>query len=72
MGNKKNSTVRISCTNIRGLSSKNKLPIKIIHLMKHLKSDIKIIIDAHADKTTIKLLNINYRLEMAQYNIFGN
>ena len=40
--------------------------------MKHLKFDIKIIIDAHADETTIKLLNIDYRLEMAQYNIFGN
>ena len=40
--------------------------------MKHLNSDIKIIVDAHADQTTIKLLNIDYRQEMAQYNIIGN
>ena len=40
--------------------------------MIHLHSDIKIIVDAHADQDTIKLLNINYRQEMAQYNIIGN
>ena len=40
--------------------------------MIHLHSDIKIIIDAHADQDTIKLLNINYRQEMAQYNVIGN
>ena len=72
MGNIKKSTIRISCTNIRGLNSKAKLPIKMNHLMKHLKSKIKIIVDSHADKATIESLKINYRLEMSQYYIFGN
>ena len=40
--------------------------------MIHLKSDIKIIVDAHADQDTIKVLNVKYRQEMAQYNVIGN
>ena len=72
MVKRKNSTVRISCSNLRGLNSKNKLDVKINHLMVHLKSDIKIIVDAHADQDTIKVLNVKYRQEMAQYNVIGN
>ena len=71
MGNKK-QTVRISCTNIRGLNSLDKLNIKMNHILKNLKSDIKIIVDSHADNTTIDMLMKEFKREMSQFNIIGN
>ena len=42
------------------------------HLIKHLNSEIKIIVDSHADSITIDSLKKYYKIEMSQYHIFGN
>ena len=68
----KKASIRISCTNIRGLNSIGKLGIKMNHILKHLNSEIKIIVDSHADNTTIDSLKKNNKIKMSQYHIFGN
>ena len=42
------------------------------HILKHLDTDIKVIIDSHADLNTLANLRKEYRIEMAKYEIIGN
>ena len=42
------------------------------HILKHLNSEIKIIVDSHANSTTIDLLKKDYKIELSQYHIFRN
>ena len=71
MGSNK-QTVRISCTNIRGLDLHDKLNIKMNHILNNIKSDIKILVDSHADNATIDMLMKEYKQGISQFNIIGN
>ena len=69
--NKKRS-LRISCSNVRGLNKSPKLGSKMTHILNHLDTDIKVIIDSHTDKYTLNKLRKEYKIEMAKYSIIGN
>ena len=42
------------------------------HILKHLDSDVKLIIDSHTDKNTLSELRKAYKNEMAKYEVTGN
>ena len=42
------------------------------HILKHLDTDVKVIVDTHTDEFTIGKLRKEYKIEMAKYNIIGN
>ena len=42
------------------------------HILSHLDTDIKVVVDTHADKHTLGQLRKEYKIEMAKYNIIGN
>ena len=42
------------------------------HILKNLKTEIKFILDSHADNTTIDTLMKEFKREMSQYTIIGN
>ena len=62
----------MSSTNIRGLNNTNKQETKLNHILDHLDSDVKIIIDAHANENTVNNLKKDFKLKLAKYNITGN
>ena len=70
-GNIKKTSIKVSSTNIRGLSKSNKLEAKMNHILDHLDSDIKIIIDAHSTENTVNNLRKEFKLKLAKYNITG-
>ena len=43
-----------------------------MHILDHLDSDIKIIIDAHSTENTVNTLKRDYKIKLAKYNIHGN
>merc|ERR1712239_61397 len=71
MGQQKKS-LKVSSTNIRGLNTASKREAKIHHLIDHLDSNVKIIIDAHATENTVNILKKEFKLKLAKYNITGN
>ena len=42
------------------------------HILTHLDTDIKVIVDSHMDEHTLGQLRKDYKIEMAKYNIIGN
>ena len=42
------------------------------HIMYHLDTDVKILVDTHADENIIGLLRKDYKIDMAKCNITGN
>ena len=42
------------------------------HILDHLDSDIKIIIDAHTTEYTVNNLRKEYKIKLAKYNIVGH
>ena len=42
------------------------------HILKHLDTDVKVIIDSHTDNNTLGKLRKEYKIEMAKYDIIGN
>ena len=42
------------------------------HILKHLDSDVKLIIDSHTDNNTLGNLRKDYKTEMAKYEVIGN
>ena len=60
-GNKKHS-IKISCSNIRGLNRSSKLGSKITHILNHLDTDIKVIVDTHVDEHTLGQLRKDYKI----------
>ena len=58
--------------NVRGLNKSPKLESKMTHILRHLDTDIKVIIDTHADQNTLGMLRKEYRIELAKYEIIGN
>ena len=42
------------------------------HILKHLDSDVKLIIDSHTDNNTLSDLRKAYKTEMAKYEAIGN
>ena len=68
----KYSSLKMSCSNVRGLNKSPKLGSKMAHIMTHLDSDIKIVVDAHMDEKTLGYLKKEYKLELAKYEIISN
>ena len=68
----KESSIKISCSNVRGLNKSPKLESKMTHILKHLDTDVMVIVDTHTDKYTLGNLSKGYKIEMAKYNIIGN
>ena len=62
----------MSSTNIQGLNKTNKQETKLNHILDHLDSDVKIIIDAHANENIVNNLKKEFKLKLAKYNITGN
>ena len=42
------------------------------HILSHLDTDVKVIIDTHTDEHTLNNLRKEYKIEMAKYSIIGN
>ena len=42
------------------------------HILKHLDTDVKEIVDSHTDEFTLGKLRKEYKIGMAKYNIIGN
>ena len=42
------------------------------HILTHLETDVKILVDTHADENTLGMLRKEYKIDMAKYNIIGN
>ena len=42
------------------------------HILNHLETDVKILVDTHADENTIGMLRKEYKIDMAKYIIIGN
>ena len=68
----KKSSIKISCSNVRGLNKSPKLGSKMTHILSHLDTDVKVIVDTHTDEHTLSNLRKEYKIEMAKYNIIGN
>ena len=66
------STLKITCSNLRGLNAVQKLPFKMEHLLKNLNWDIRVVVDSHCDDHTLDMLKKDYKLELAQFKIDGN
>ena len=69
-GNKK-SSIKMSCSNVRGLNKSPTLEFKMTHILKHLDTDVKVIVDTHTNEFTLGKLRKEYKIEMTQYNIIG-
>ena len=70
-GTKKHS-LEISSSNIRGLNKSQSLGSKMSHILTHLVTEVKILVDTHADENTLGMLRKEYKIGMAKYNIIGN
>ena len=68
----KNTKLKITCSNLRGLNTGPKLAFKMQHLLRNLNSDIQIVVNSHCDDHTLNILKKEYKLELAQFNIDGN
>ena len=42
------------------------------HILYHLDTDIKVIVDTHTTEFPLGQLRKDYKIEMAKYNIIGN
>ena len=42
------------------------------HILRHLDTDVKVIVDSHTDNNTLGKLRKEYKIEMAKYEIIGN
>ena len=42
------------------------------YILKHLDTNVKVIVDSHTDKFILGKLRKDYKIEMAKYNIIGN
>ena len=69
---KENKNLKISYSNIQGLNKSNKLGAKMAHILDHLDSEVKIIIDAHTTKHTLNTLRKEYNTEITKYKIEGH
>ena len=65
--NNNKSSIKISCSNVRGLNKSSKLESKMTHILKHLDTDVKVIVDSHTDEFTLGKLRKDYKIEMAKY-----
>ena len=68
----KNTKLKITCWNLRGLNTGPKLPLKMQHLLRNLNLYIHIVVESYSDDHTLNILKKYYKLELAQFNIDGN
>ena len=61
MNNKKHS-VKISCSNVRGLKKSSKLESKMTPILKHLDTDVKVILDSYTNKFNSGKLREEYKI----------
>ena len=42
------------------------------NILRHLDTDVKVIVDSHTDNNILGKLRKDYKLEMAKYEVIGN
>ena len=67
----KKHSLKMSSSNIRGLNKSQALGSKMAHILTHLETDVKIMVDTHVDENTLCMLRKEYKFGMAKFNIIG-
>jgi len=57
----KKHIIKTCCPNVRGLNKSPILGSKMTHILSHLDTDIKVIVDTHTDKHTLHQLRKEYK-----------